>query len=228
MSETVAVVNLCRGLADSAVAYWAEAAHQQAIECAAAWGCQPTPVIFVANTRDLPGDCRILAIRAAIDEPGALGYHDTFGGRPFYEIKASGQTSVTISHEVLEGMVDPQCNRWVLRDADHEEAVEICDRVEGAFYLQAATVLGETRQVQVSDYLLPSALDIAGTAPFDRLGALAARAEIAPGGYVIVRDITSGKVGDVTARVIPGARAGAALIEKLGQRGSRLLRRLRG
>src|SRR5258707_12502517 len=183
MSETVAVVNVCPGLPDSDVAYWSEAAHRQAIEAASAWGCEPTPVIFVSSTNDLPSDCRILAIRSAIDEPGALGYHSEFGGRQFYEIKANDQTSVTISHEVLEGMIDPQCNRWVLRDTDHEEAVEICDRVEGAFYYQAATVLGETRQVPVSNYLLPSALDITGAAPFARQGILTHRVKIPPGGY---------------------------------------------
>jgi hypothetical protein len=176
-------------------------------------------------------DCRILTIRPEIDAPGALGYHDDEGGAIFAEVKFTATTSVTGSHEVCEEIVDPTCDRWVAYDADHEQAAEACDRVEGDSYLQSATVLGETRQIPVSNYLLPSAFDPEGLAPYDRLGLLTERTGMTPGGYVIVRDISTGKTGNIFAarapRVLAGPRAGTVLIEKMAKRDSRLLRRIR-
>ena len=135
----VAVLN--RSSADSTdVAFWAEAANQQALEVARVWGVESTPVVFFASADDLP-DCRILSILDSIDVPGALGDHSDDGGIVLAEVKFTGPgTSITISHEVIEEMVDPTVNRWAPYDASHEQAVEPCDRVEGDSYTVSATV----------------------------------------------------------------------------------------
>lgn len=228
----VAVINRTPGLDDKAVAFYAEAWNLQAREIADVHGFVYTPVVFFSSAEGLPGaDCRILTIRPTIDVPDALGYHDDQGGAVFAEVKFTPDVSITGSHEIAEEMGDPTCDTWVPFDADHEQAAELCDRVEGNSYVQPVTVLGETAQIRVSNYLLPSAFDPAGVAPFDRLGLLRERTGMTRGGYVILRDITTGKVGNVFARSVPrivsGPAAGPVLAEKLARRGGRLLRRLR-
>jgi len=229
----VAIVN--RSPADDTdVAFWAEACNQQAREIAAAHGALYTPVVFLSSSDNLPADARILTIRPEIDAPGALGYHDDQGGAIFAEVKYTGpDTSTTVSHEICEELLDATCDLWAPFDDDHEQALEACDRVEGDSYSQDATVAGETRPVKLSNYLLPSAFKPGSVAPFDRMGKLFTWNDMTAGGYVIVRDITTGKVSDTFARraaprLLAGPAAGRVIAEKLGKRGSRLLRRLRG
>lgn len=195
-----AILNRTPGLSDTEVAFWAEGCNQQARELAAAQGVEYTPVVFLAEADDLPSDARVLTILPSIDAPGALGYHDLDASRVIAEVKYTGpDTSITVSHEICEAMFDPLCNRWMPFDDNHEQAGEVSDRVEGDSYAQDATVSGETRPVKVSNYLLPSAFDPTGKAPFDRLGKLFTWNDMSPGGYVILRDITTGKVGNVFA-----------------------------
>lgn len=252
MSE-IAVINRAPGVDDRDVAFWAEACNQQAREIAGAHGVQYTPVVFYGKAEGLPFDCRIMTIRASIDAPGAIGFHTDDLGTIFAEVKATDQTSITMSHEEAEEIGDPAVNLWDPFDADHEQAHELSDRVEGDSYEQEATVLGETRKILVSNYLLPSAFDPSGAPPYDRMGRLKTWNGMTPGGYVIVRNISTGKVGDVFADaryyddhlvggraqqpppaprhlpyVIPGPDAGSVLRDKLGKRRSRLVLRLRG
>lgn len=235
----VAILNRAPGLDDAEVAFIAEACNQQAREIAAAHSALYTPVVFFASAADLPADARILTIKADIDAPGALGFHDDAAGTIFAEVKYTGaETSTTVSHEICEELVDATVSLWAPYDADHEQALETADRVEGDSYLQVATVAGETRQVAVSNYLLPSAFaGPSAVPPFDRMGRLATWNGMTTGGYVILRDVTTGNVGDVFAdkvviagapRVVAGPSAGASIAQKLARRGSRLLRRLRG
>lgn len=229
----VAVLNRTPGLDDKAVAFYAEAWNLQAREIADVHGFEYTPVVFFSSAEGLPAaDCRVLTILSSIDAPGALGYHDDVGGAIFAEVKMTPDVSVTGSHEIAEEVGDPTCDLWVPFDADHEQAMELADRVEGDSYVQSATVLGETAQIRVSNYLLPAAFDPSKGAPFDRLGLLKDRTAMTAGGYVILRDITTGKASNVFARagarIVSGPAAGPVLAEKLSRRGGRLLRRLRG
>lgn len=229
----IAVINRTPGLDDTDVAFWSEACNVQAREIADVHGVEYTPVVFYSKAEGLPRDCRIMTIKPVIDAPGALGFHDDELGAIFAEVKYTGPgTVITMSHEEAEEEFDPQCNRWLPFDNDHEQAGELADRVEGDSYIQKATVMGETRPVLVSNYLLPSAFDPAGKAPFDRMGLLYFWNDMTPGGYVIVRDISTGKVGNIFARrmplVVSGPAAQGIVAQKLAKPGSRLLRRLRG
>lgn len=241
----IAIVNRSSTIDPKDIPFWAAAADKQAREVADAWGCMYQPVIDYGSTADaLPAGCRILTIRDALDQAGALGYHDDDLGVVHIEVKAAEDVWVTISHEVAEEMVDPTVNLWAPFDVDHEQAIEVCDRVVGDHYLVEVTVLGETRQVPVSNYLLPSAFDPNGKAPFDRMGKLTVWNGMSPGGYAVVRDITTGKVSDKfvrddgispggggvhpVRRVLAGPGAAHAIAERLAKRGSRLLRRLAG
>lgn len=240
----IAVINRSTSIDPKDIPFWAAAADKQAREVSAAWGCMYQPVVYYGTTDGLPAGCRILTIRDDIDQPGALGYHDDDLGVIHIEVKATENTSVTISHEVPEELVDPTVNLWAPFDPDHEQAIEVCDRVAGDSYPVEVTVAGETREILVSNYLLPSAFDPAGRAPFDRMGKLTTWNGMSPGGYAVVRDITTGKVSDQfvgddgvspggggvhrVRRVLAGPGAAHLLAERLAHRGSRVLRLLRG
>jgi hypothetical protein len=223
-----AVINRSAAL-DTDVAFWAEGCNLQAREIAAAHGLEYTPVVFLSGADDLPADARVLTINDSIDVAGALGDHYVNGGAILADVKHVGaQTSTVISHEIGETLVDPLCNRWAPYDADHEQAVEVCDRTEGDSYAVMATVAGETRPVRVSNYLFPRAFGEDSTpGPFDRMGLIKSTTHIRPGGYVIVRDITTGKTGNIFARVATAA-GGATVAAKRANPRSRLARRLGG
>lgn len=229
----VAVVNRAPDAPDLDVAFWVAACNAQAREVADAHGVAFTPVVFYSKAEGLPTGCRVLIIQSSIGVPGALGWHDFEAGTVLGEVKYSGaQTPVTLSHETAEEEVDPFCNQWAPFDDDHEQAVEVCDRVEGDSYLQAATVLGETRQVPVSNYLLPNAFIPGALPPFDRMGKLYFWSDLTPRGYAVVRDVSTGKVGNVFARrgpsVVASEAAHGGLARKLARPYGRLLQRLRG
>lgn len=241
----VAVINRSTSIDPKDIPFWAAAADKQAREVAAAWGCMYQPVVWYASTDGLPAGCRILTIRDDLDQAGILGDHSDDLGVPAIEVKAAGDIGITISHEIAEYLVDTSVNLWAPFDPDHEQAIEVCDRVSGDSYPVEVTVAGETREILVSNYLLPSAFDPSGRAPFDRMGKLTAWNGMSPGGYAVVRDITTGKVSDQFARdddgvspggggvhrvrrVLAGPGAAHQLAARLAQRGSRVLRLLRG
>lgn len=232
----IAVVNSSKRLSDADVAFMVAACDAQVSECAAAWNIDPTPVVFYARATDLPkSNCRIMDIVDDLDEPGALGYHTDDLGVIYGRVLAQSvdATSVTLSHECLEELVDPTADKWVKMPDGRDVALEDADPVEGDSYEVEAAVLGETRKVKVSNYVLPRWFGATDSGNFDRLGKLSAPFTMTEGGYMVVRDAT-GDVENVFAktrrvgRVVASVAAGGALAEKLGKPGSRLIWRIVG
>lgn len=226
----IACINSSKTLADDDVAYMVEACAAQLIECAAAWGIPPLAAAFYRTAATLPGeDVYICEIVDDLDQPGALGYHSD-DLRPFIRVLAQGPaTSITLSHEFLETLCDPTCDQWRARGDGTQVALEVCDPVEGDSYEANATVMGETRPVQVSNYVLPKWFGLpaqGGYPALDAMSRVALPFAMSPGGYMVVLD-TQGNEQDVFARY--GGLAGAATAGKrLATRNSRLIRRLGG
>jgi hypothetical protein len=224
-----AVVNSSKSLDSRDVEFMVAACQAQAVEFCAAIGLDAPAAALYSDVSKLPvDDVWIVEITDSLDEPGALGYHSDVSNRPFIRVLAQGpQTSITLSHEFLELLGDPTCDRWAKRGDGTEVAVEVADPVEGDSYPVLAEVAGEGRTVEVSNYVLGSWFDPAGTAPFDRLGRLTAPFTMTPGGYMVVLD-RGGNESEVFARVVHGGPRGtwnAGL--KLAKVNGRLLRRLR-
>jgi hypothetical protein len=201
-----ALVNKSRRLDDGFVSFVAKACDAQVAECAAAWGVDPVPVAFYARETDLPArDCYIVALVDDID-PGMLGFHDDVAGVIYARVLAQDEhgTSVTASHEFLETLIDPTCDKWrPIAGGNRLTALEVCDAVEDVTYDAPTTIMGETRAIRLSDYLTPRWFDPqanGGAGPFDRQGALGAPFTMAPGGYMLVRDRGSNDVQSVFAR----------------------------
>ena len=128
------------------------------------------------------------------DQPqGVLGFHTEGQGAALWGVVAAkpeldngGQVltgdwsvSSTLSHEVLEMFVDPNCNLWANDGKGSVYSLEVCDPVEAPTY----TVSG----VSVSNFVTPSWFDplAAATAQFDKLGRLTAGFSVLPGGYMV-------------------------------------------
>lgn len=202
----------------------------QVVECATTWGVPAIAADLYASVATLPAnDVYVCEIVDSLDQPDALGYHSTnLAGRPYLMILAQGlATSITLSHEFLETLVDMECDQWRARGDGTQVALEVCDPVEGQSYPQVATVLGEGRTVELSNYATP-AYFVAGSAAgtCDRLET----ASLGPfgmtaGGYQVIMD-KSGNETQVFAEY--GGTAGAwAAAKRLATRNSRLTRRLR-
>ncbi len=178
-------------ISDGDLAFMCKAVNDQVFECATAWGIEPWPVTFYSKEAGLPDEVMIIAIVDDVAMAGTLGYHDDWAGLISAQVLAQGPaTSVTLSHEALEMLVDPHVNRWAtLPDGKHSIAVEACDPVEGDTYTETVEILGESRPVLLSNYVFPSYFNPRGVFPFDRMKRLASgMPAMTPFGYYIQRD----------------------------------------
>jgi hypothetical protein len=153
----VAVLNHSSVVTDAEIAAMVPALQQQvSTDFAPAWGTD-AHVTFVANKqRALKGAWQLVVLDDST-QAGALGFHDlTAAGLPISKVFAksdlayNASVSVTVSHELLEMLLDP----WINTAAQHPDGVswyayEACDAVE-------ADVLGyKIGGVLVSDFVLP-------------------------------------------------------------------------
>ena len=191
----IAILNQSTVVANSDVATMTEAiASQVQSDVAPIWERVPAAVVFYTDSTAVPAGARGIAIVDTIqDQPtGVLGLHaqdqagQTWGvvaAQP--ELDNNGKVltgdwsvSSTLSHEVLEMFIDPNCNMWGNDGQGSAYSLEVCDPVEAPTY----TVNG----VSVSNFVTPSWFDpLAPTgAQFDKLGQLTAGFSILPGGYM--------------------------------------------
>jgi hypothetical protein len=217
------------------LAFIVQAWDAQSKEFCAAWGIPYIPVVLYSPPpadQVGTGEVRLMTIEDTLDVDGALGYHTDELGDIFARILAENNAD-SGSHECCEESLDPTVDVWKPIGDGREIAFEACDPVEGDSYSQDATIGegpdAETRQVPVTNYVLPSYFDPNGKAPFDRMGKLTAPFTMDDGGYMVVRD-AAGNESDVfagQAHVEHGGERGRLAAEKKRARpDSRLSRRL--
>jgi hypothetical protein len=232
----VAVIN-SSSLKTADAAFLVQACAEQALEFATAWGIDPISVALYESTVGLPADdVWVCEYVDKLDVDGAEAYHSVDdAGRPYLRClpPSSPLDATDLSHEILETMGDPTADRWVKMPDGSEIAVEVCDPVQAESYIRDTTVLGETRSVKVSSFVLPGFFDASSPGPYDRLGSVKAPFGMSSGGYEAVLDAT-GNETNVFARIrySPGKYTNSesrwAAGRKLADPSSRLLRRLRG
>jgi hypothetical protein len=199
-----ALIRRSTRISDGDLAFITKAVSAQAEECAAAWGIDPMTVAFYAKETNLPdGDVRVLSVVDDDGMAGTSGYHDAWAGVVQAQAQVSDRTSFTISHEVLEMMVNPHVNRWhTMPDGKRSTPREVCDACQSDAYVVDAEILGETRKVELSNYLLPSWFSINGQYPFDKMGKITAPFTMSQGGYLIIRD-SSNNISNIFASGMP-------------------------
>lgn len=195
----VAILNdsAASGISDGQAADFASAvATQVHRDFAPAWNLRAS-IRFIPTGHKVPPGCAWIKLAGTSDEAGALGYHDeTPEGLPVGYVfakddaKYGADPCITLSHEVLELLLDPRISDVVFRDqrsgvaGDEFHAKEACDAVEADELGYAVTVGGHV--YHVSDFVLPDYFDEVATAQvrrFDFMGHLHAPFSLAPGGY---------------------------------------------
>ena len=191
----IAVINESTVLKDAEVETAVAALQKQVSgDFAAAWGAN-AKLNFVERGGKVPKSSWQVGIFDNSDQAGALGYHDlTAAGLPLgkafagTDLQNGSSWTVTLSHETLEMLGDPDVNLSALVDDGNERhawlyAYEVCDAVE-------ADNLGyRVDGVLLSDFVYPAWFEFfrpPRSTPFDHTGALKAPFELAAGGYISV------------------------------------------
>jgi hypothetical protein len=175
------------------------------------WGVDAS-LTFVARAAVPPAGLWWLSILDNSDQAGKLGYHDlTSEGLPLGKVFAGSDMvngynwTVTVSHELLEMLVDPDINRAVfVQSATNDNmfySLEICDPCEADQY--GYSIDG----VLVSDFIFPSWFEsfrAPKSCQFDATQQITTPFELAAGGYISVYDIgAAGGWQQVNARSMP-------------------------
>lgn len=194
------------------------------------WGENPT----LSTTTNPPGSWELIVFDNA-DQAGALGYHDiTADGTPLGKvfakttINAGDKVSVTMSHELLEMIVDPDIN--LVAEYDDKAgapakfyAYEVCDAPEDDQY---GYMIGD---VLVSDFVYPAFFEgwrTKGSTQFDFNKKITAPFQILTGGYLSILDLGNLGAGwqQIDGRLSPPAARdghGAMLRAAVGSRRER-------
>lgn len=188
----------------------------------------PDKIVVCSALGEVPPDAAIMACLDVPDEPDALGYHWTTPqgmpvGRVFWNpvrdsggtlLEGSNSLSAVFSHEVLEAIGDPFCNWWADVGNGEEDAIELCDRVEGDSYVK--------KGVAVSNFLGPRAFR-QGVGPFDFMGKLASPFDLTPGGYAVRRKGgPTGSIRQIFGSHYPEHKKSAKLARKLSRMAKRI------
>jgi hypothetical protein len=180
----VAVTNESKAMTDAQIGAIVEALQiQVSRDFAPLWGVDAQIAFYPRGKQ--PADAWWLAAFDTSDQAGALGYHDVTPkglplGKAFVgsDIQAGYSPSVTISHELLEMLGDPEIDMAVQIGTSTWYAYEACDACE-------ADALGyQINGVLVSDFVTPQWFRSNGTAPFDFGKHLKKPLQIAKGGYI--------------------------------------------
>lgn len=196
-APTVSILNESTVLTDAQVQPAVAALAKQVInDFGPAWGISAN-VVFVPKGGNAAAGTWQLIILDDSDQAGALGYHDlTKEGLPLGKVFARTDLnnnlswSVTISHELLEMLGDPDINLTAFDQSTNTAgmlyAYEACDACEADEY--GYKIDG----VLVSDFVTKAWFSPGLPGPYDFQGHITKALEILPGGYIGVFDVTRG------------------------------------
>lgn len=212
----IGILNRSKKVTDDQARYMTEACNRQLRRhVAPAWGRAPIPVFFYRD-EDVPNDADQIVILDTPDLADALGYHsETPKGQVYGKVfvrpilknggdilVGNNSVSATLSHEVVEQAIDPDCNLWADDGEGVMYAVEICDPVEANTYI----IRVHGHDIHVSNFVFPEWFDRENhdDARFDQMGLLKAPFTMTDGGYYVIKSSRSEK--EVYARRYPAWR----------------------
>jgi hypothetical protein len=184
----ISLINRTSRIRDARFAFVLPALQAQITEdFGPAWDIEPVTLHLVGRRQQPnPVHWKVWLLNNS-DQPGDLGYHEDDTGIPeakiFVEddLRYGAEISVTISHELLEMLADPQITRMGPTIDGAQYVVEVCDGVEadGDGYIK----LG----LRVSNFVLPAYYTEApAPGPYDFRGLLQVPCPaLRPGGYAL-------------------------------------------
>ena len=157
MAHQIAIVNRSTVLSDDEVHRISAALQTQVSrDLTPLWGSADRELRFIPSTESAPKGLWWVVVLDGSDQAGARGYHDiTPDGLPIGKAFAATdlmfgmQPSVTVSHELLEMIIDPSIN-LTAQSGPNFYAYEICDPCEDDVYSYGID------GVRVSDFVTPA------------------------------------------------------------------------
>jgi hypothetical protein len=217
----IAIVNRSTVLSDADLASIVPALQTQLDrDFSPVWGIGANLSFVGKNSQPGPGMWQVLVVDDS-DQAGALGYHDlTDEGLPLSHVFARTDIqnhlswSVTVSHELLEMLVDPDINLTAFVQMSDTVGVlyayEVCDACEDDIF--AYPING----VKVSDFVYPTWFESfrkSNSTKFNYTGKITAPFQLLSGGYIGVFQVGSSQTGwtQLTAQEKPGRRLAAKM-----------------
>lgn len=194
-------------------------------DLAAVWGVDATLHFVATGQQPAPGHWWI-AVLDDSDQAGALGYHDlTAEGLPLAKVFAKTDQhyglnwTVTLSHELLEMLIDPYIELASQVSNTMFYAYEVCDACEDDQFAY------DINGVKVSDFVTPqwfqNNVHPAGT-KFDYMNHIGTPLQLLTGGYIGLLQFHSHGWSSKTAQHTDGVRRATE------RPGSRRHRRING
>jgi hypothetical protein len=229
---TIAIINESTVLSTAEIAATVAAIQIQLNrDFAPVWGVS-AHLKIITNISELMVTDWLMTLLDDSDQANALGYHDlTDAGLPIGKIFAKTDAqyglswSVTLSHELLEMLLDPYIINTVFDQTSNTGgklyAFEVCDAIEddNDGY--------KINNIQVSDFIYPAWFESwrkPGSTKFDFTGKLTHPLSLAPQGYISIFPIPNRR-GWVQAY---GETIGKRLELKIHRESSRTVRRMHG
>src|SRR5947207_841496 len=222
---TIAVYNQSSVLGDTEVDKACQAIDKQVKNHVFnAWGLT-ADVVFKPNTIPVDSSWWRVVVLDNSDIAQALGYHDfTPAGMPEGKVFAKSDQAaglnwtVTLSHEVLEMIVDPDIVRCAFDDnASRLWAYEVCDACEADSDGYIITV-GDPVDILVSDFVFPAYFEpFNNIGPYDYQQKITRPFQVLPGGYMSILDVGNNLgwqsifchrvLASDPSQMVPGSRA---------------------
>ena len=206
MKPTLAIMNRSTVVPDAAFPPVVAANQKQVSGDFAEYYGKDASLVFVAKSEQPPVGSWQIVVSDTVPMAGALGYHDfTKEGNPIGKVgamtsmKANALWAVTLSHEILEMLADPDIIRAAFVQQTAVRAMifayEICDPVE------ADELAYEIDGVKVSDFVTeqwfePHRVGV----PFSFRKTVQRPMTLAPGGYISVYRPGGGRWQQINAR----------------------------
>lgn len=191
----IAVLNHTPLMDDKDAAFHVEAVRIQLRDhVAPAWDKEAPGMMFYGKAEKLKADEAALLSYVTDDgNADSAGYHAELAGLVYglVDVQQSRRPSVTLSHEGNEMYGNARLNRVVRGPKDRLYYVELNDPVQRQTYKIKVTLFGESRDVEVSDFVFPAWFGMTnpdGSSKRTYLDQPVQPFEIAPGGYQIAQE----------------------------------------
>jgi hypothetical protein len=196
----ISIINESTVLADADVTPVVAALQKQVTnDFRPVWGTDAELTIVSKGTQPANGSWWLVLLDDS-DQANALGYHDlTTEGLPIgkvfvaSDLKSGTAWTVTVSHELLEMLGDPNINLTVFVENSNTAGVlyayEVCDACED-------DSLGyQIDNILLSDFVYPSWFEsfrTEGSTQFDRMNKIHTPLQLLAGGYIGIFTVNSG------------------------------------
>lgn len=204
---TIAIINACTTITDIELHTIAVALQRQATyHWKPHWGSGAKIVYVPKGAAPPPGAWWLSALDNS-DVAGALGYHDvTNEGQPLgkafvgTDLQYGYSPSVTLSHELVEMLGDPDINLTVFDESGAGgrlwayESADACEADKLGYKANVKVPDGSGAKVDVllSDFVFPDYFQSFAPGPYDYGHHISEPFEILPGGYMSYYDIRTG------------------------------------